>query len=167
MKHKSLLEYRNAMKKKKPEFLRQCVGEKKKLGRKWRLPRGLHSKIRRKFRGHRVRVLVGFKSPTEVRGLTRTGLKPVLVINKSQLTGLDKSCGVIISSNVGKRNKIEIINEATKKGLAILNYKNANDVVKTFQNEFKERKSYREKLLRSRKEKKEIKKETKKEELAK
>ena len=31
MKHKSLLEYRNAMKKKKPEFLRQCVGEKKKF----------------------------------------------------------------------------------------------------------------------------------------
>ncbi len=164
MKTKSLLEQRNAMKKKKPEFLRQCVGEKKKLGRKWRLPRGLHSKIRRKFRGHRVRVLVGFKSPSEVRGLTKSGLKPVLVVNKSQLNSMDKSCGVIISSCVGKKNKIEIINEANKKGIAVLNYKDANEVVKKLNNEFKERKSYREKLLRSRKEKKESKKEAKKKE---
>ena len=167
MKHKSLLEHRNAMKKKKPEFLRQCVGEKKKLGRKWRLPRGLHSKIRRKFRGHRVRVLVGFKSPSEVRGLTRNGLKPILVINKSQLNGLDKSCGIIIGSGVGKKNKLEIINDANKKGLVVLNYKDVNEVVKKLHNELKERKSYRETLLRSRKEKKDIKKETKKEELAK
>ena len=167
MKSKHLLEQRNAAKKRKPEFLRQCVDEKKKLERKWRLPRGLHSKIRRNYRGHRIRVMVGFKSPSEVRGLTREGLKPVLVSNKKQLSGLDKSYGIIVCSQVSKKNKINIIVEANKKGITVLNYKKSEEKINSIKEKFNERKLYRAKLLKSRKEKKDIKKETKKEELKK
>ncbi len=161
MKSKHLLEQRNLAKKKKPEFLRQCSGEKRKLGHKWRLPRGLHSKIRRNFRGHRKRVMVGFKSPSEISGLTRDGLKPILVNNKSQLNVLDKSHGIVVCSGVSQRNKIAIIAEAHKKGIVVLNYKNAEEKVKSIQKSFDERKLKRVQLLKRRKERKEGKKEAK------
>ena len=163
MKAKNLLELRNANKRRKPDFLRQCVGEKRKLGSKWRKPRGLHSKIRRKYRGHSVRVLVGYKSPAEVRGMTRNGLKPVLVVNLSQLSNLDKSNGIIIDSKVGSRKKIEIISHANKKGIAVLNFKDSESFVKTTEAQMKYRKSIRAELLKYRKDKKEVKAEVKKE----
>ncbi|MCD6106274.1 MAG: 50S ribosomal protein L32e, partial [Thermoplasmata archaeon] len=45
---KRLLELRNRLNRKRPEFRRQEWFRYKRLGEKWRRPRGLHSKMRKR-----------------------------------------------------------------------------------------------------------------------
>ena len=58
---KELLELRKQIKNKKPDFIRQDAHKKKKLGKKWRKARGLHSKIRLKLRGRGKFVSNGYR----------------------------------------------------------------------------------------------------------
>ena len=148
-----MLKLRNQIKKKKPNFLRQCAGERKKVKLNWRRPRGLQSKMRQKLRGHLKSVSVGYKSPVEVRGLDRSGLKPVVVNNVRDLAGMDKRSGVVIASGVGRRNKVLIIEESNKKGLKVLNFKETVSYVKKVKEDLALRQKSREALLKSRNEK--------------
>ena len=43
---KDKLQKRKEIKKKKPKFVRQEIGKQKKITKKWRKPKGLHSKVR-------------------------------------------------------------------------------------------------------------------------
>ena len=52
----SLLELRRAMKRKKPDFIRQDSHKKAGLGAKWRKPKGIHSKMRKKHKGKYVKI---------------------------------------------------------------------------------------------------------------
>ena len=46
-----LLELRNERKAKKPDFVRQEAWRRPKLAIKWRQPKGMQSKLRKKYRG--------------------------------------------------------------------------------------------------------------------
>ncbi len=114
--------HRRKLKAKKPTFLAQDVHKKKRLEKKWKKPKGLQSKMRLQKKGHRKVVSVGWKSPREVRGLSREGLQQVRIENLQQLENIDsKTQGIIISSKLSIKKKYEIILEAEKKGITILN----------------------------------------------
>ena len=67
------LSKRNRMAHKRPTFKRQNWFRYKRLGEKWRRPRGIHSKMRRHFK-YRIPVAqVGFRGPASVRGLHPSG----------------------------------------------------------------------------------------------
>ena len=85
---KSHLQARKRMKTKKPKFERQDSNRYDSFKGKWRRPKGIHSKMRKSFRGHRYTPLVGYGSIRDVRGLTRNGLKPMLVSNVKDLARL-------------------------------------------------------------------------------
>ncbi len=117
-----LLRLRRILKRKKPEFLRQNWFRFKKLGEKWRRPKGKHSKLRKRIKGKGSVPHPGYGSPKAVRGLHPSGLVEVRVFNPSQLEGLDPKVHAIkIASTVGRKKRIEIMKKAEELGLRVLN----------------------------------------------
>src|SRR3989338_10924688 len=107
---KELLELRTRIKRKKPSFIRQDFGKKKRIDKKWRKPTGLHSKIRGHFSGRAKSVSQGYRSPKKVRGLHKSGLPLFIVKSIGDLKRLDpkKTC-LIISSSFGNKKRIVIL----------------------------------------------------------
>lgn len=130
MELKELLSFRKKIKSRKPEFVRQEYHKRKKLAKKWRQPKGMHSKLRQKFKSHLKHPSPGYRAPKEVRGLDKSGLKPVIVSNVEELNYVSKNQGVIISRVVGLRKRIDILKKAKEKGTPILNVKNIEELLK-------------------------------------
>lgn len=119
-----LLELRNKIKEKKPDFIRQDYQRRKRLGRKlkWRKPKGIHSKIRHHFKGRRKMPSPGYKSPAAIKGLHATGLKMVVLSSPEELSRINKDNeGIIIAKNVGKRKKLEILKKSREMNVIVLN----------------------------------------------
>ena len=136
-----LLEIRRKIKARKPEFIRQYYHKKPGLKRKWRKPKGLHSKLRLNKRGKFKKVSKGYRSPREVRGLHKTGLEERRINNIKQLDALDhKKHGVIISSTTGKKNRIGILKKSKELGFNVLNIRNPEDYIKNAEQEMAARK---------------------------
>lgn len=151
---KKLLEQRKTLKSKKPKFSRQDSHKKPKLGTKWRRPKGLQSKMRLNRRGYKRSISKGWKSPKAVRGLDKTGLHPIMVQTLNQLKNIDKeSQSIIISAVVGKKKKIDIVKEALKLNLQIINF-DAKVYLEKVEKELKEKKAAKEEKEKKKEEKK-------------
>lgn len=131
MELKKLLSIRKEIKSRKPKFVRQEYHKRKKLAKKWRQPKGMHSKLRQKFKGHLKHPSPGYMSPKKTRGLDKNGLKPVIVSNLDELNYVSKNHGVIVSKSVGLKKKIEILKKAKEKGIVVLNVKNIDEFLKS------------------------------------
>jgi len=125
-KKENLLEQRKILKRRKPVFLRtdwhkmSVLGWGRKKKQKWRKASGRHNKIRKKQKGHQKMPSIGYRSPRLVRG-SINGKLPIIISNVMELKNIQNEKIVIISSNVGKKKRIDIINEAKKSGIKILN----------------------------------------------
>ena len=84
----------------------------KKLGKRWRRPVGLQSKLRRKKGGSGLHVSIGYGSP---------GKKlPAIIFNENDF---QKDCtgGVLIGSTVGSRKAVALAAKAKELGLTVAN----------------------------------------------
>ncbi len=114
------LEVRKVIKGKKPDFPRTDANKIKRLSRSgWRKAKGRDNKIRRRLRGAMPSPSYG--SPKSVKGMHPRGMFEVIVNNVSNLAGVGKEIAVRIAATVGNRKKIEIVKEAKKLGLHVLN----------------------------------------------
>lgn len=104
----------------KRKFLRQNWFRYKKLGKKWRRPRGRHSKMRTRRKGKPPRPSIGYKKQKEIRG-TVQGFKPILISNVNDLDKIKIGEAIIISSRVGLKKALEISKKAEDLGIKILN----------------------------------------------
>lgn len=99
----------------------------KKLGSKWRKPKGRQSKLRIEKKGRWKKVKIGYGSPKSERNLINIKgefKKPVRIANIKDLEKIDPNTSVgIIVSSVGKKKSDEIIKKANEIGLKILNRK--------------------------------------------
>jgi len=121
---KHFMKVRAERKKKEPRFLRQEWHRYKRLGKKWRKPTGLHSKLRRNKNYRPALVRVGYGSPCKVRGLHPSGFREVMVFNPSDLEKLDPATEAArVGGSVGKRKLENIYNEADSRSIRILNRK--------------------------------------------
>ncbi|MBS3136807.1 hypothetical protein J4232_00095 [Candidatus Woesearchaeota archaeon] len=153
--NKSLLEQRNKMKREKPAFIRQDAYKRKRLPDTWRSPRGLHSKLRINKKGNAKKVSPGFKSPVEVRGLSREGYVMHNISTPSALTNLDKNTdAIIISAAVGNKKRLLILAEAIKKGLRVLFVKDAEARKNELQQKFIDRLDKKKQSAQQKEEKK-------------
>lgn len=119
---KKALKIRAEIKKRKPKFRRQEWFRYKKLGKKWRKPKGLHSKLRRNLKYRPNVVRVGYGSPKKARGLHPSGFKEVLVHNIKELEKINpKIQAVRISHSVGYKKREVIIEKADEIGIRVLN----------------------------------------------
>lgn len=158
-----LLEVRKQIKKGKPLFLGQDSHKKKRIRKRWVKPRGLHSKIRLWKRGYRTMVTKGYRSPVLVRGMA-SGLFPVVVSSVKDLAKVNPvNHGVVISSTVGQKSKLTLLQKAKELRLVVLNAK-LDDFTKKVELDLKQRKEKNKQREQTEKEKKkENKKDTKKE----
>ena len=129
---KQLLELRNKIKEKKPDFIRQDYQRRKRLARKlkWKKPKGIHSKIRHHFKGRRKMPSPGYKSPLRVRGLSTFGLKIVRVASVAELQKMQKNEGAIIPKSVGMKKRLEILKKAREINAAVLNFNVSEAIAK-------------------------------------
>src|SRR3989344_5763532 len=107
-----LLELRKEIKERKPEFIRQDNPKRMKVNDKWRKPKGIHSKIRHKFKGRRKMPSRGYKSPYDVRGLHISGIK---VLNLDVDSHIAKIEQILKSKPSNKKPKAEIKKESSDK----------------------------------------------------
>src|SRR3990170_6396196 len=118
------LKARKRAKNKKPAFVRSESWRYMKLKESWRRPRGLDNKMRRKIKGWPPTVSVGYKGPKAARGLHPSGYREVLVHNAKETSKIDpKTQAARIAHTVGKNKRAQIIAEAKKSKVFILNVK--------------------------------------------
>src|SRR3989338_6423449 len=118
----NLLEIRKEIKERKPDFIRQDNPKRMKVNDKWRKPKGIHSKIRHKFKGRRKMPSPGYKSPAEVKGLHSSGLEIVNVhsIGEPKKINRDKE-GIIVAKATGMKKRLEVFKKAKELNINILN----------------------------------------------
>jgi large subunit ribosomal protein L32e len=120
--NKELLQLRKKIADKRPEFVRQESWRYKKLASNWRKPKGKDNKMRKQVSGVPHLVKVGYKGPRRSRGLHPSGYNDILVFNTNDLTKIDpKKDAVRIAHGVGKKKRIDIVTEASKLKIKILN----------------------------------------------
>ena len=98
---------------KRKKFIRQDYFRYKKLGIKWRKPKGRQSKLRLGKKGAGIKPRVGRKTPSE---------RFIIVNNVSELekTSAKK---ILIGRNVGNKKALIIAEEAKKRNIEIVNRK--------------------------------------------
>jgi|Deesub1362A_J573_1020465.scaffolds.fasta_scaffold00098_55 large subunit ribosomal protein L32e len=104
------------------KFLRTEYFRYKKLGEKWRKPRGMHNKVRRYFGGKLLSPSIGYRSNKKDRGLHPSGYEEVLVATEAELEKLDKNKHAVrFSGKLGRRKKEALYKKAEELGLKVLN----------------------------------------------
>ncbi|KAF5086753.1 50S ribosomal protein L32e [Methanobacterium aggregans] len=107
---------------KKPNFKRQEWFRYKKLGDKYRKPKGKTSKRRRYEARKPAMAAIGYRTPRTIRGLHPSGYQDVLVCNMAELEQIDpENQAGRISSKIGKRKKEIMLERAKELGIKILN----------------------------------------------
>lgn len=151
-----LLDIRKKMKSRKPEFLRQDYGHLAGLERKWIRPRGIQSKLRLNRKGHQKSVSPGYGSPAEVRGLSKEGLKPVLISDPNKLASIDPAKeGIILSSAMGIKKRLITLKEAMNRKIKVLNIKDPASYLKRIEDDMKKKKEQKSEKTEMKKKKKE------------
>jgi large subunit ribosomal protein L32e len=110
------------MKKKRPKFRRQEWFRMKRVGVKWRKPRGIHSKLRehRKARGALPRA--GYRSPAAVRGLNKEGHREIVVRNLKDMEKINRKEEIaVIASAVGRKKRLAMLEYAQKNNIKVGN----------------------------------------------
>lgn len=116
------LRVRARIKKKKPDFVRQESWRYDRLKESWRRPKGIDNKMRRKIKGWPQTVNVGYRGPKAARGLHPSGYEEVLVHNIYELKKVNpKTQAVRIAHTVGRKTRLQILAEARKKKITVLN----------------------------------------------
>lgn len=115
------------------KFLRQQGNFKKRLEKKWKKPKGRHSKLREKRRGMHKMPSIGFKQSEKDRQ------KQLIINNLNDLNSLKKGDKVRLSGKVSNKNKLKILNECAKKGIIVSNYKDPKKKVKELSEAYDQR----------------------------
>src|SRR3989344_2432768 len=153
MNKEKLLKIKEQLKKSRPKFIRQDY-QVKRLKKVWRAPKGIHSKLRRKFKGHIKQPVIGYRSPKPVRFLTAEGLKQILVKNIRDLKNIDSKNSILIIANIGLRKKLELLKKINELKFNVSNIKNIDDFIKQAEERLAERKKHRIELKKKKKEEK-------------
>ena len=119
---KKYLPIRKEIKDRTPNFYREEWFRYKRLGKSWRRPDGITSKMRRNYKYRPSKVRVGFRGPKKVRGLHPSGFEEIRINTVSDLENIDpKTQAVRISSGVGMRKRLQIQEKAKELDVRVLN----------------------------------------------
>ena len=120
--NEELLAARKKVSSKRPKFIRQESWRYDRLAENWRKPKGKDNKMRTQKAGHPDIVKIGYRGPKVARGLHPSGYNDIIVHNVNELAGLDpKKDAIRLGRTVGMRKRKDIVEEATKMGLKMLN----------------------------------------------
>lgn len=119
---KEKLLIRRKIKKRTPEFLREEWFRYRRLSKNWRRPDGISSKMRRNYKYRPSKARVGFRGPSEVRGLHSSGFEEVIVHNLKDLENINpKTQAARIGGSVGTKKRMDIEKKAEELDVRVLN----------------------------------------------
>lgn len=110
------------MKRKRPLFIAQGGKSLKRIGEKWRRPRGKHSKLRTHNTAKGFLPQMGYGSPKSVRGLHPSGFEEKIVYNTKDVASINpakQACR--IASSVGTKKRLDIMKKADEMKIKVLN----------------------------------------------
>jgi large subunit ribosomal protein L32e len=116
------LKLRLKAKRKKPEFIRPGGKNLKRLGKKWKTPRGIHSKLKKHKKGRGHLPHPGYGSPKSVKGLHPSGFEDILIFNVKDLEKINpekQACR--IASTVGIKKRLKIMEKSKELKIKVLN----------------------------------------------
>lgn len=90
----------------------------------WRRPRGIDSRVRRRFKGAVRTVKIGYGTKKSHRHILPCGFKKVVVNNASELNLLllhNNTYAAQIAHNVSAKNRIGIVRRAAQLDIRVLN----------------------------------------------
>ena len=116
------LSKRNAANRKRPAFKRQNWFRYKRLGQKWRKPRGCHSKMRTRRKYRPPMASTSYRGPAAARGLHPSGFADVVVHRPADLEVMDPLREAArIAATVGDRKREVIETRAAELKIRVLN----------------------------------------------
>ncbi|MBP1357432.1 MAG: 50S ribosomal protein L32e [Sulfolobus sp.] len=123
---KSLQDKIKKIRSRKIKFLRYDWDKFYRIGRQetWRKPKGIDNPARLELKGYQPKVKIGFRTPKDIRGLHPSGLIPYRITNSKDLERLAQENApviVVISSTIGLKKKLELVEKAKKLGLRVAN----------------------------------------------
>ncbi|HJO27890.1 MAG: 50S ribosomal protein L32e [Candidatus Poseidoniia archaeon] len=122
------LSKRNAANRKRPAFKRQNWFRYKRLGQKWRKPRGMHSKMRARRKYRPPMASISYRGPAAARGLHPSGFAEVAVHRPVDLEVMDPQREAArIAATVGDRKREIIEARATELKIRVLNSRSYED----------------------------------------
>lgn len=122
MEDKRLFELRKKMKKQRPSFHRVESWRYKRVKTSWRKARGIDSKTRRKNKSGVKSPSVGYRTPKKIRGIHPSGYEEIRVFTIKDLENLNKNKHALkISSRLGAKKRITLVETAQRKGFKVLN----------------------------------------------
>jgi large subunit ribosomal protein L32e len=128
---KEKLKLRKRVKGKKPRFARPESWRYFRLKENWRNPRGLDHKVRLMYKGWPPAAGSGYGGPRLSRGLHPSGFIEVLVYNVEELSKIEpKIHAARIGHRVGKRKRANILAEARRKKIVVLNLREIKEAPK-------------------------------------
>ncbi len=160
---KELSKQKKKIKKKMPEFKRQESHRRKRLGTKWRKPRGVQSKLRLRRRGKPKMVSIGFKTISILRHANEEGKTPFRVENHNDLKNFNPEKNfAILSSKIGSKKRLEILEKAKSKKISFSNIRNLDSEIRKIKESYEKRKKQKkEKAEKKKKRQEELKKKDK------
>ena len=122
------LSKRNAANRKRPAFKRQNWFRYKRLGQKWRRPRGMHSKMRTRRKYRPPVASISYRGPAAARGLHPSGFAEVVVHRPADLEAIDPQREAArIAATVGDRKREVIEARAAELKIRVLNSRGYED----------------------------------------
>jgi len=122
MEQKRLIELRKKINKKRPSFRRVESWRYVRVKDSWRKARGIDSRTRIKSKSGVKSPSAGYRGPKKVRGLHPSGFEEVRVEIIDDLKNLNnKKHAIKISTKLGIKKRINLIDYAQKRGFKILN----------------------------------------------
>merc|ERR1712124_49100 len=112
------------VKKRTKKFLRHQSDRFKRVDSSWRAPRGIDSRVRRRFKGSTRLVKIGYGSNKKTRFMMRDGFKPFNVRNVADLELLmmhNHTYAAEICHNVSAKKRAEIVSRANELNIKVTN----------------------------------------------
>ncbi len=119
---KRLMSYRTHLQKVRPSFRRIESWRYVRVKDSWRKSRGIDSKTRRKWKAGVKSPNIGYRTPKAVRYLHPSGFTEAYIITPKDLEGLNPKIHALrISSRLGAKKRIKLLELIEEKGFKILN----------------------------------------------
>ena len=115
---------KHKVKKHATQFIRFHSDQFLRIKRSWRKPRGIDSRVRRKFRGNRIMPEVGYRTAKDTRFTLPNGFRKFLVSNEKDLEVLlmhNRTYCAELARNLSAKTRKELLQRANELNLKVTN----------------------------------------------
>ncbi len=135
---KNKMEQQAKKPKRKASFIRYNF-HLKKLSKNWRSQTGIHNKVRLKKKGHPRSPSIGYGNTSNLKGLYKSELKYKIIKSEDDLFALNSE-NVFISSSLGLRKKLKLLELLRQKNIKIINIKDIGSYINNVNEQMKTKK---------------------------